>query len=386
MNEEVKDLIKKYTEIVNSPDNQEKKKLWSNTEGWYRDLLRPTPAPGHTPFVIVPDNSLWHYILGINLDEYYADPLEHLKGQIRMKLYLHEHFPDDFFFINDLYIWFSVITELSFYGAKINYFKEKEPWIEGPVIESYDQLDHLEEIDFFSSGVMKKAHRFYEVFNEFTEVTGSTLNTMFPQWARGPFCLAMHLRGMQEALMDTILDPEGLHRFMRRITDDHKKFSAARDKFLGTKQTSTKLWNDEIDGASISPQVYRDFVLPYEKELKEHYGSIRYWHSCGNTDSFLEDIRELNVEMFNVGPWTSYRKAASILGPDVALDICLHPTRDVIDSTPEKMKECVLGISESCKGVPHAIRADAIMYQGNDLEQNLSQMHMLRDIAMKELN
>ena len=57
--------------------------------------------------------------------------------------------------------------------------------------------------------------------------------------------------------------------------------------------SSSAQYNDEVDGALFSAQTYRDFVLPYERQLAEFYGGVSYYHSCGTMTKLFPDLLTL---------------------------------------------------------------------------------------------
>ncbi|MCP4399879.1 MAG: hypothetical protein GY801_21560, partial [bacterium] len=284
---------------------------------------------------------------------------------------------------NELYIWFGVITELSFFDAPVIFYPHKEGWIEDNVLQEYTDLERLEMPDFYKSGLMPKIHRYYDVLNEYAE---GKLRVMFPEWVRGPFCIATHLRGMQEILMDTALHPDFIHQCMQFLLEAQKHWTEARNRFLQTELKSCKLYNDEIDAPSISPKVYQELIFPYEKALSDRYGEVAYWHSCGDTTKFLEQINQLtNLRMFHCGPWTSYRQAAELLNASTALDICLNPQKDVLEADERQMIEKLEDIMEACEGRAYFVRADGFMPEG-DLELLLKKIDRWNSVASRILN
>ena len=230
---------------------------------------------------------------------------------------------------------------------------------------------------------MPKIHRYYEVLNEYAD---GKLCVMFPEWVRGPFCIATHLRGVQNILMDTILNPDFIHRFMQFLVESQKHWTRARNTFLQTELKTCKLYNDEIDAPSISPNVYKELIFPYEKELSDHYGEVAYWHSCGNTTKFLDQINGLtDLRMFHCGPWTSYAQAAKIMDKKTALDICLNPQKDVLEADEQQMVAKLEDIRKTCDGRAYFVRADGFMLEG-DLDAVLNKISQWNHIASKRLN
>ncbi len=384
--ERIRGLIDQYLEIVHSERNKQNAMLWKDYGRWNRDKPRgyaPSKHDGRLPFVIELDISLWRKLSNdTNLIEYYDDPLTHMEFQLQRGLNHHRLYNDNYVFTDELYIWFGVITELSLFGSEVVWQKHKEGWIKEPIITSYDDLDKLALPDFHTSGVMPKIHEFYEVMNE---VADGRMKVMFPELARGPFCMAVHMRGISDLFVDVLAEPEWVHRLMRFIVDGEKSWMEARLKFTGEQPEKIKLFNDEIDCPSIGPSIYDELVFPYEKELAETYGGIRYWHSCGNITAFLPAISKLpNLGVVHVGPWTSYEEADRIFGDVTALEICLHPVNDIVMADEAAMRERLEDILQKCPHKNFSVRADALMPQG-ELEPQLEKIRQWESIAREYL-
>lgn len=356
-------LVEEYATITSSKRNGEKKRLWANTQAWYRDMWRGIPAAPSTkpPIVVAPENQFWSYMFDFSLVDYYSNPRTYLERQLQMYAYKHSHWDDDTFFDGNIYIWFSVVTELSLFGTHIIFREHQEPWLHGePVLSQKEKLDTLEPPDFRKSGLMPIIHQYYE---EISELVHGRLPVVFPSWVRGPFCIASHLRGVENILTDMVEDPVFIHRLMRFIVDCQKKWLMERRKFLGeTELPRGKLFNDEIGEPSIGPKYYEEFILPYEIELAEFQNGIEYWHSCNNTTNFYRSIARIpGLEMIHVSPWSDNRQAVEVFGKGIAIDKCIHPNEDVLGVSKEKMKERMLNIiTEYGSNARYAIRFDAI--------------------------
>lgn len=383
--DKLKDLIKRQLEQVESSENRLNRSFWEDRGPWNRDMWRgmPKKTDQGAPFTIAPDNSWWAKALGISLVDFYHDPAWHMEFQLRLNMYRWNHFRDNTPLKNELFIWFSVVTELSFFGAPLNFFPEREPWLRGEaVLGAKETLDKMDLPNFYKSGLMPLIHAFYEQMQVLAQ---GKMSVMFPEWVRGPICIAMHLRGMENLLMDMLLDPPFVHKLMRFITDSRKEWMLERAKFLKQPIGPAKLYNDEIGGNILSPALYEQFVLPYEQEIADFSGGVLYWHSCGKTNNFIPSIAKLQgLQLFHVGPWTDFRIAAEILPSKVALDIDLEPIHNVLEATTEEMTVHLEKIKTACGDRPFFVRADAFQPY-KDLHWEREQIALWSQVARKTL-
>ena len=74
-------------------------------------------------------------------------------------------------------------------------------------------------------------------------------------------------------------------------------------------------WAESQEAESISPAMYREFVLPYLARLSERFGLI-YYGCCERVDDRLEMIIEAipNLRSVSVSGWSNLAKTAELLG------------------------------------------------------------------------
>lgn len=376
---EMTDSIKKLNEtierLINSPRNQEIAKAWKPQEYTAKDHWRGIPLSSTRvriiPFTVEPEIPMWAKILGFDVKEFYNDPGCYLKNTLSMMIYRFENFQDFTCIEKIIPIWLGTTFESSLFGSKTIFTEGESPWLDRePIIRTQEDLDRLTSPDFYKSGLMPLAHRMYEQINELVK---GEYTVVFPEWGRGPFGVAQHIRGMENILVDMILTPDFLHRLLRFVTNARKSWSKERAKFLKRKVDKGNLYNDEVNSPTLSPQQYEEFVLPYEMELCEFYGGISYWHSCGDTTRLLGAIRKIpDIDMFHIGPWTSLREARRVFARYTALEKCLMPTEDIQFISEREMGEKLENIRAILDGVSYTVRADGfqvISSLDDDLEK-----------------
>jgi hypothetical protein len=146
-----------------------------------------------------------------------------------------------------------------------------------------------------------------------------------------------------------------------------------------------KLFNDEVDCPVISPDNYRELILPYELEWERFHKGLIYFHSCGNLSKLLPDIRTLrSLEMLHVGPWTDMDAALALFGGDTVFDVCLDPIDDVLRASDERMEEKLKSIVSKLSGkAGFSIRADAFQKMGDTYKDDYRKILTWCDIARK---
>jgi uroporphyrinogen-III decarboxylase len=375
----INELIDEYINYVESDKNQRNKKYWSLEDQISKDLFsRLAPKNlndiDRIPVTVGPLNSLFANIFSFSLNELYNDPKVWLKNYLKNYLYRMKHIPEDMYFDKELPLYLGPHLPWTLYGVKGLYFNDREPELDKkePLIGKKGNLDKMEIPDFYESGMMPLVHKMY---NDVNEILNGKLKLVFPGYNRGPFGIAVILRGLQNLLIDMRTDPEFVHKLMKYITDSRKEWEKERSLFLNESQKMVDLWNDEVAIPTLSPKYYKEFVLPYEKEIDETTG-IGYWHSCGDTTLIAKDIASIkHIIMYHISSWTDLEKAMKD-ADSKKIEFGLNPEKYVQnadkDTIKEKMKE-VIGI---CKKVRP--KAFYILLNGLDVigrwEDNLEKL------------
>lgn len=352
-NDKIKLLIDEFLELEQSEKNRLRREKWYRLPATGRDQWRATPLSdgswrnGNIPVVIDLQNSIWAKLLGFSLRDYYTDPEVFLENYLRIMIERFKMFDDDVFLSKTISIWGSTVYESSMFGMKYHMSDDNDPWLDHTVlINEPEDLKKIDMPDFYTSGLMPEMIRMYE---SVSEMAGEEFEVFFPQWIRSPFGICIYLRGFENFLVDMVLDPDFASSLLRFVTDARKAWYDGRAKYLNSKGEPADLFNDEVNCPSLSPDNYRELILPFERELCEYHGGLLYWHSCGDVTPLLEDISSLpTMEMMHVGPWTSVDKAAQIFGEMAPLEICINPQKDVFDANQKEMFDKINSILNSC--------------------------------------
>ncbi|HAX97372.1 MAG TPA: hypothetical protein DCY12_00370 [Candidatus Atribacteria bacterium] len=370
-----------------SKDNQLRQNNWVSFAGLPGIFVRHLPKKdlNNVPFIADLDREMWASIFQMDLNEVYTDPDAYLEFELRKKVYAYQNFFDDNPLTDAITMWFGVGYWESLLGIPQEPAQSgHEPWVgKISIIKEKADLDKVPIPDFYNFAPAKLAHIFYA---RIKEQVGDDFKVIFPEWDFGPFGIATHLRGMENLSIDFIDDPVFVHELMKFLLRVKKSWSLERAKFLGVAPQPLYIANDDINVPIISPKAYREFILPYEKEISLFHGGIDYWHSCGRIDPVLKDIMEIpSLKMVHISPWTDIEKAASVANREIILEIVLNPVDDVEKATPQEMKEKLRRIKDCCQGLHYTVRADAFQICST-LENDLIQIKQWIEIAREELS
>lgn len=168
-------------------------------------------------------------------------------------------------------------------------------------------------------------------------------------WVDMPFAEACSLCGVQNMLMMLYDEPILAHSILEFLTPIVIEFA-----LMQIESGAEMIGCGDAAASLISPDLYREFVLPYEKRVCDaiHRKNIFIkLHICGNTTALLNDMAESGADLFNVDHLVDLEKAARCYGAKgLALKGNLNPVSDMLDSTPaecfKKARSCI----ETAKG------------------------------------
>lgn len=196
-------------------------------------------------------------------------------------------------------------------GAAVHFYDDQPPALDEMVSLLHDKtrLDTLEK-----PSPSRKGSRMWDrvcAVQQFAETVKHDL--WIEGWVEGPCAEAADLRGINRLMLDFADSPE----FVRRL------FGWCVELALDFAQAQIQAGADMIgigDAAAslVGPRIYREFVLPYEKQLIDGIhkmgGKVRL-HICGNISRSLADVATLGADMVDLDWMVPIDKARTELGP-----------------------------------------------------------------------
>lgn len=163
----------------------------------------------------------------------------------------------------------------------------------------------------------------------------------------GAFVDAARLRSVEQLIFDIADDPQFAHQLMRLTTE------AVKARALAVAQTGVTVVVIGDAYASldvISPEIYREFVFPYEKEifgyLRERVPAGTYlgFHICGYVDPIMEDLLLLGVDYIEIDAPASLKRMVEVsqkkvvIRGNIGAEIFLEGTKEQIE---QAVKDCI---------------------------------------------
>lgn len=112
----------------------------------------------------------------------------------------------------------------------------------------------------------------------------------------GPWTLAYHTYGVQDFLIETIKKPQKVRGFLEKLKEISISFGLAQIQ----AGADVLCIADHATGDLVGPWTYRDFLLPYHRQLTQILGCPTVLHICGNTLDRIPYIAESGFDCFHV--------------------------------------------------------------------------------------
>jgi len=168
----------------------------------------------------------------------------------------------------------------------------------------------------------------------------------------GPFTLGTRLFGMDNFLIWAVAEPEKAHAAMERLTRLCMMYAGEQ----ATEGCDVVLIGEAASsGDLISPDTYRDIIMPYHRELCSSLSVPSVVHICGNITGHLPYILETGMTAISFDGKTDVEKAYRLLKGKTAMVGYVDTMTTLLHSAPEVVYQhsvdCIqAGIDLLCAG------------------------------------
>lgn len=168
----------------------------------------------------------------------------------------------------------------------------------------------------------------------------------------GPWTLGYNLFGVEEFLINTLLNPDAVKRAIATLKEVTVRFGLAQ---LDAGADALCL-ADHATRDTCSPKAYREFLFAVHQEINERLPCPLILHICGDTSDRIAAISETGIACLHFDskvPSATARELAgdrlALMGGTSNLDIVQHGTPEAIrDDVREKIADGINIIGPEC--------------------------------------
>lgn len=157
-------------------------------------------------------------------------------------------------------------------------------------------------------------------------------------WVEGALAEAADLRGMSQVMLDLVMSPGWLEELLERCVEVGVAFAEAQ-----VEAGAHIVGLGDAVASQISPAMYREFALPYERRVFEAIkakGGIGRLHICGNTTHLLGDMAGSGAAIVDVDWMVDLGRAVDTMR-DVVVCGNVDPVAVFLQGTPAQVREAV---------------------------------------------
>ncbi len=334
----LRDLARRVAEIAADPVMKERAELWR----------RHASLDSPRPMILAETGGVLNELIPESDYQCTSDWARGWESVLRDKIFTYEQVDDD-----------SVITPTIDYHWQINIGdygvvpekhttegEKKTSYRWDPPIkdldEDFDKL-HQRELSVDREATRREGHRLKELFGDILDVRlhGN------PWWTMGLTWSAVDLVGLDRLMLHMMDNPEGVHRLMEFLRDDHLHLINwaeseglltlnNEDHYVGsgslgyTEELPQDDWAEgddvrlkDIWGLSesqetvgVSPDMFAEFIFPYQLPIIEKFG-LSYYGCCEPVHERWDTIKQIpNLRRVSVSPWCDQEMMAAALGQD----------------------------------------------------------------------
>ena len=333
----IRNLVSTYMEYASLPIQSEKINLWKALNRG--DMQRP---------MVVIDQLPWNELVEDSLVPVITDPYwRNVEIGLRQKIYMWKNFPVDM--VLDPFIKIPKVMSLSGYGltpvieelgaedstAKSKHFKR--------LLYTIDDVNKIKNnhITCDNNQTMQHEAEAVEYFGDLAPAR--SYGHMFPL---GLWDYLSKLMEVDEAYYEMLDNPDLLHKAMDRLTastisaiEDANKYEVNNDiantchcsyiytdellpaSGWGKGSTSDNCWAFGLAQlfTSVSPEMFKEFEMPYITRLAEYFGMI-YYGCCERLDDRLEHVKKIpNLKKISCSPWSNRENFIQKIGSDLIM-------------------------------------------------------------------
>jgi len=205
-----------------------------------------------------------------------------------------------------------------------------------PGVNENSDIDGMYDIKILQKGKMPHLVTGLEILCESVGKVVPIMNAVV-----GAFSNAANLMGTENFMRALYKNPEYTHSILKLVNHATMRLITATShldlQYIVSDPTAS--------GSLVSPTVFREFALPYLRELCQfiiqHGARPPQLHICGKTDRLLVDMMASGAGLLSVDEIVDLKKAKEVIGGGAVLVGNVKSTQSFYLGTPDEMAENV---------------------------------------------
>jgi [methyl-Co(III) methanol-specific corrinoid protein]:coenzyme M methyltransferase len=149
--------------------------------------------------------------------------------------------------------------------------------------------------------------------------------------AMGPWTICYNVIGLQDFLIMTCTAPDTVKKFLDAYKEVSIKFANAQI----TAGADAVCLPDHATGDLVSPQTYREFLVPVHKEMLGRIGGPTILHICGDCSDRLDIFAEENYDAYHISWEVDLKKAIATVNGRMSLIGNVNNAQTLLRGTPD---------------------------------------------------
>jgi len=356
----LRDLARQVADIAAEPIQAERIALWKK-----HNSLQPV-----RPMILVfPEGSWWEIFPDDSIQ--CEDPyLRRIERNMRHVIHEHEHFDSDNVVTRELGV--DKIVNHTSWGIEAEWDHSATQGGSRafhPVLVDGGDLKKLRtpEVTYDETATAARLSRMQDLLGDLLDVRLRGIHAM------GYHLMSQYtaLRGLTEAMMDMIAEPQLIHDAMAILTEGHKGIlrQYIEQNLLDVNNDNTYQnsggngWTDELpladcdpnrvrpadmwamaeaqELAQVSPEMHEEFALRYERELLAPFG-LNGYGCCEDLTRKLDSVLKIpNIRRISISPWANVDACAEKLKDGVIFSWKPHPAHLVGHFNPDAIRQYI---------------------------------------------
>jgi uroporphyrinogen decarboxylase len=243
-------------------------------------------------------------------------------------------------------------------GGKIKFREVGAVDLEGPVINSEEELDRLDPSAVDSNDIIDVVRKAFDITRK--EI-GDEYLVSLTAW--GPFTIGARIVGEERLIRGVLKDPSFVEKVLEFSTELIIRFFEPVVK-NGSIELIT-IGDPTASGDLISRRQYERFALPSIKRFNvwaRSHGVLTLLHICGNTTDRLDLFLESGADCISLDHKTDMKKAREVFSGKLSFAGNIDPVEVLLRGT-------VADVERACRGVIETAGTDGgfILMPGCDI-------------------